>query len=90
MQQYVTDKQTIIKDGGERFQWEKYQADLEKKKRVDLSDKDLSEVLSDQPQSVAELRAQLKGSTEAQVTTLLRQMLEDGKVKEEGGRFTLS
>ena len=33
MQQYVTDKQTIIKDGGERFQWEKYQADLEKKKR---------------------------------------------------------
>lgn len=63
--------------------------DLEKKKEATISVKEVKSVLTDQPQSIADLRVQLKGAAETQVTDLLRQLLEDGSIKEEGGKFFL-
>ena len=62
--------------------------DLAQKKQTPISAAALQKTLTDQPQSIADLKEQLVGATQTQITELLRRLLEDGSVKEEGGKFT--
>lgn len=64
--------------------------DLENKKSTSSTSlADLEKMLSSAPRSVTDLRALLPKEKEQKILEALRILIEDGKVEEEGGRFSL-
>lgn len=65
-------------------------SDLEKKRSEPVKASKLVDVLSEEPLSLAELKSRLGTANESQVLAALRVMIEDGKVREDGGKFVIA